>query len=472
MNLTQTDSEFTLTEKSLADKLKEIQDLYLSNDLPWVIGFSGGKDSSVIVQLVWEAIEALEPMQRKKKVYVISTDTLVESPALYRYIGKIHSSITDAASKKQMPFEVIHLKPKMTDSFWVNIIGKGYPAPTTMFRWCTNRMKIKPSDEFIFSKVSQFGEVILVLGLRKDESVTRAQSIKAHKNKDSILSRHGEHAEILIYTPIEDFKLNDVWKYLLERKAPWGTNNEELFEMYNGGMYAECAFAIDTNSKTCGGSRFGCWTCTVVSKDQATEKLINAGEKWLIPVKEIRDLLYSTTLPENKPKYRELKGRKGQIREKSDGSGEITRGPYKFSFCKELLHKILVAQKDIEEKHQIKNFKVIQLEELLEIRKIWLNEMGDWEDTVPKMYFDIFGKEMPLIEGDLSGLSGLDLPLLEKFSVKNNLPTRLLSKLIDVEHQSQGMKYRASIYSKIDKVLGEEWRTEEEILKASKKVSK
>jgi DNA sulfur modification protein DndC len=457
------------SRETISDKYSEIQSLYLKNNLPWVIGYSGGKDSTTILQLIWEAVSKLPLQKRKKRIFVISTDTLVESPILYRYIINIHSKLKKAAIKQNLPFEIVSLKPSISESFWVNIIGKGYPAPTQMFRWCTNRLKIKPSDRFIFDKVDQFGEAIVVLGLRIEESPSRARSIKAHKIKDSLLSKHGEYPQILVYTPIENFAVDDVWKYLLTNKSPWGANNEELFEMYSNGSFSECAFAIDNKTKTCGGTRFGCWTCTLVKNDTITESMVATGHDWMRKLSEIRKLLYTTTIPENKPKYRELKGRNGQIRFKSDGSGKIARGPYKFSFSKELLTKILEAQKELEEKFHIKDFKLIQSEELAEIRRLWLTERGDWEDSLPKIYADLFKTDFNIMNSDYIGrLSGFDKETLSRVARETGLPLQLLTKLIDVEVQSQGMKRRANIYSKINKIFKEDWRSEEEVINSMK----
>jgi len=465
------EDKLILAGKSITEKFKEIQELYLKDSLPWVIGFSGGKDSTTILQLIWEAVQQLPKEKRQKIIYVISTDTLVESPILYKYITRVHEDLRKAAKKDSMPFEIINLKPKTTDTFWVNIIGRGYPAPTKMFRWCTNRLKIKPSDRFIFDKVSQFGEAFLVLGLRKEESATRAQSIKSHKIENSTLSRHAEYPQIIVYTPIEDFKTEDIWKYLLSNKSPWGSDNGELFQMYTDGSFSECAFAIDTSTKTCGGTRFGCWTCTLVSVDKITENQIALGQEWMKSLSEIRKLLYETTLPENKAKVREFKGRLGNIRFKSNGTDEISRGPYTFAFSKELLAKILTAQKEIENKYNIKDFKIIRPEELLEIRKIWISERGDWADSLPIIYHNIFGEPLDIPTDDLGGLGGLDREALSKISQDTQAPYQLLTKLIEAEYQSQGMKRRASIYSKIDRILGEEWRSEEEVISERKKRS-
>src|SRR6476660_5014226 len=61
---------------------EEIRALYLCDAVPWVIGYSGGKDSSAVLQLVWLAIRELPPEKRAKPIHVISTDTLVEQPVV------------------------------------------------------------------------------------------------------------------------------------------------------------------------------------------------------------------------------------------------------------------------------------------------------------------------------------------------------------------------------------------------------
>jgi DNA sulfur modification protein DndC len=80
-----------------------------------------------------------------------------------------------AAAEQSMPVEPHRLTPTVKDSFWVNLIGKGYPAPRHKFRWCTERLKIRPSNAFIMSVVKQSREAILLLGARKQESNARAK---------------------------------------------------------------------------------------------------------------------------------------------------------------------------------------------------------------------------------------------------------------------------------------------------------
>jgi len=372
--------------KSLKEIYKEIQDLYLSDKRPWVIGFSGGKDSSVCVQLVWYAIADLPEKDRKKPIYIISSNTLVESPILINYITGIHKKINESAKKQNVPIVATHIGPKVEDTFWVSLLGKGYPAPQRMFRWCTDRLKIKPADNFILDKVSEFGEVILILGVRRDESTTRAQVMSLYKIKGSILSRHSRFPQAFVYTPIESFSTDDVWTYLLQKKSPFGGNNRDILQMYTGMNAGECPLVVDKTTPSCGGSRFGCWTCTVVNKDVSMQNLIEKGETWMKPLAELRDYLFVTTDPERKAEFRDYKGRNGKVRFKSDGTGAISRGPYKYSFRKKLFKKLLEAQKQIEKEKPGTDFKIITEAEIHYIRKLWLTEGGDWEDSIQQRY--------------------------------------------------------------------------------------
>lgn len=453
--------------RSLKEIYSEIQKVYLSDKRPWVIGFSGGKDSTACVQLIWYALSELPPEKRDKPIYVISSDTLVESPILTSYIYSIHKKIIEEAQRQNMPFRAEIVTPTIQDTFWVLLLGKGYPAPQTMFRWCTDRMKIKPADQFILSKVNQFGEVILVLGVRKEESNTRAQVMSLYKIKDSLLSRHSRFPQAFVYTPVEDFTVDDVWTYLLQKRSPWGANNRELLSLYSSRNSGECPLVVDKTTPSCGGGRFGCWTCTVVTKDKSMETLVEDGERWLKPLLEIRDYLHMTTDPDKKAEFRDYKGMNGKIRIKNDGSGEIARGPYKLSFCKELLRKLLEAQKFIEKEKPGTDFKVIRPEELHAIRKLWMTEKGDWEDSLPKIYREVMGEDLDWVQDDAGSFSASENALLGKICNEHQIPMQLVVKLLDVERQIQGMTRRSSAYARIDAVLQEEWRSEEDVLKAS-----
>ena len=164
--------------RTTAEIHQEIQKMYLADSRPWVVGYSGGKDSTTALQLIWYALAELPPEQRQKPVYVITSDTLVETPVIVNYITSTLERIEQKAKETGMPFRTDIVTPEIDQTFWVNLIGKGYPAPYTKFRWCTDRMKIKPANRFILERVAEHGEVILILGVRKGESSTRDQVLK------------------------------------------------------------------------------------------------------------------------------------------------------------------------------------------------------------------------------------------------------------------------------------------------------
>jgi DNA sulfur modification protein DndC len=260
---------------------KEIQALYLSDSIPWIVGISWGKDSSTILQLIWTAIESLPVEQRHKKIYVMTTDTLVENPIVSVWVNQSMKILKAAAQEISMPFEPHLLHPEVKNSFWTCLMGKGYPAPRHGFRWCTERMKIKPVNQFIRDILRVYGETIIVLGARKSESNTRAAVLKKNEvcRVRERLSPNPNLANSLIYTPIEDWRTDEVWMYLMQFPNPWGGNNQDLFTLYRGATADnECPLVVDTSTPSCGDSRFGCWVCTLVSKDRSMEAMIQNDE--------------------------------------------------------------------------------------------------------------------------------------------------------------------------------------------------
>lgn len=452
--------------RSLKEINKEIQEVYLSDQRPWVIGYSGGKDSTTSLQLIFYAISELPAEKRNKLIHVISTDTLVETPVIVDFIDNTLRRIAGKASELNLPFVTHRLKPLITDSFWVNLIGKGYPAPSQRFRWCTERLKIDPANSFITEQISKYGEVVLVLGVRRQESATRAQVVSLYEIPNSVLSRHSTFSGAFVYTPIKEWGINDVWSYLLQVSSPWGNDNRDLVALYRTAQ-GECPLVVDTTTPTCGNSRFGCWVCTLVSEDKSLKALIDSGETWLHPLLEIHDFLVKTQNPENKYLYRDYKRKDGKVWFKSDGSGLISRGPYFLEVRKQILEMVLKAQVIVNVKNPNCGLQLILPEELYEIRRLWRTKEGDWEDSLPRIYREIIGTDLEWLQDDVS-FSLKEKSLLLEICNQHHLPFGVASKILDVALQSRGMTRRASIYKKINRIFSEEWRTEEELLSETK----
>lgn len=442
----------------LARLYDDIREIYLSDGRPWVVGYSGGKDSTTALQLLWTALSKLAPEQRTKTIYVISSDTLVETPVVSRYIDTSLARIAAAAVEQGMPVVTHKVVPDVDRSFWVNLIGRGYPAPSRRFRWCTERLKIEPANEFIKSRVAEFGEVVMVLGVRSQESATRAQVMNLHKIEGSRLSRHSSLLNAFVYAPIADFSTDDVWTYLLQNASPWGNDNRDLVAMYRNAASGECPLVVDTSTPSCGNSRFGCWVCTVVVRDKAMEAMIDSGEEWLTPLLEYRDMLAETQDPERKHEFRDLRRRTGQVSFIGDTDRPVP-GPYKMDFCKELLRKLLETQKQVMREAPHDEVPILIHEtELHEIRRLWRTERGDWADSVPRLVRDVLGRELDWVSEDTVAFNADDGELLDQICSENDVPTALVMKLLDIERASHGLKRRHAVHTRIEDAFGLDWR--------------
>lgn len=449
---------------SLQDLYDEVRSIYCADDRPWVLGYSGGKDSTCALQIVWTAIAQLPVKQRFKPIYVISSDTLVETPVIVKYIDTTLSRIEHAASVQKMPIKTHKVVPRTDRSFWVNMIGRGYPAPSRRFRWCTERLKIEPANEFILDKVAEFGEVIMILGVRSSESATRAQVMSFHKIKGSRLSRHSTLLNAFVYAPIEAFSTDAVWAYLLQSDSPWGNDNRDLVAMYRDAQAGECPLVVDTTTPSCGNSRFGCWVCTVVEKDRAMEAMIDSGRDWLEPLLTYRNLLSRTQDPERKKIVRDFRRRTGQVTFKKDSDDPIP-GPYTLDFCKELLTRLLQAQLDVQrDAPPGESAQLIHEKELHAIRRIWREDRGDWTDSVPTIVKQVLGLDLNWIDDDSASFNSAESVLLDEICRQENVPTELVAKLIDVERATQGLKRRSAIHTRIEELMAQEWRDFSEVV--------
>ncbi len=464
--------ESQLTAEKLKALQLKIQETYLEGARPWVIGYSGGKDSSCVLQIVWAALKNLSPEQLQKKIYIISSDTLVEAPAVINQLDTTLRQIDEAAKRDNLPIEVHKVTPEIKNTFWVNMIGKGIPAPYTNFRWCTDRMKIAPTTTFIKNKIAQFGEVMILLGSRKSESISRGQVMNNRKEKSSMISWHKDIANALVFTPIEDWHTNDVWEYLMAVPSPWAGRNDAIVTMYRNAQSGECPLVIDKSTPSCGGGRFGCWTCTVVQKDRSMEAMIDNGEDWMQPMLDLRDWLTDTQIPSNKPGIRDHRRRNGKVEfhdvanasNKNEKDQRVIWGPYTLEFRKEILRRVLEAQKQVQEEGPDDSTQLIRQEELVKIRQLWLHEEGDWEDSLPDICLKATGKDYDTEDADFTGVGKTELSLLREVAEDADLPAHLIRELLDVERQHSGMTRRAGIYNKIDSVLNKDWRKYEEVI--------
>ena len=472
-------NSLTVAGRPLVDLIGEVCDLYLEDNRPWVVGFSGGKDSTTVLQLIYTAVQSLPPEQREKRVFVVSSDTLVETPVVIDLLETTLAELNVTAVAQGMPIEAHQVIPRQDQTFWVNLLGKGYPAPTQTFRWCTERMKINPINAFILDKVAEFGEAIVILGARSAESASRAQVIAKHRIDGSNLGKHTSLPNAYVYTPIEDWTADEVWEYLMSAPRPWGGDNRALLELYKGSNAGECPVVIDTSTPSCGNSRFGCWTCTVVTADKAMESLVEQGESWMRPLLEFRNMLAETTKPERKTEFRNSRRRTGKVsfaRGDFQDDGERARvrkhvpGPYWMRYRRKWLEHLLELQRDLKEGGH--DLELIGVDELHEIRREWLSDPNepDWEDHLPAIYRRVFGKDLDWIQNDAGAFTKPDAELLSDLEDKHGVPSALIQKLLDLEVSMDGLAKRRGMTDRIHSILSEDWEPLETILANGERV--
>ncbi|MEG4426427.1 MULTISPECIES: DNA phosphorothioation system sulfurtransferase DndC [unclassified Microcoleus] len=465
---------------------KEIKELYCLDDIPWVLGYSGGKDSTSVVQLIWYAIAELPPEKRTKKIYVITTDTLVENPIVSTWVRQSLKQMKSAAIEQQLPIEPYMLYPDVKDTFWVNLMGKGYPAPRHGFRWCTERLKILPSNRFVRDMVRINGEVILILGTRKAESIKRAVSMEKHEigrmsdrlnnNSSSIKSLLYQSPSLpnsLIYSPIEDWRTDEVWIYLNQWPNPWENSNKDLFTMYRGATADnECPLVVDTSTPSCGSSRFGCWVCTMVSQDKSMEAMIQNDEEkeWMQPLLDIRNEL-DIKNDRDKRDFRRIYGRV-ELFERNMGddttSVEPIPGPYTKFWREHWLRRVLEAQTQIRKTAplEMRDITLITPEELSEIRRIWLEEKHEFDDSLPRIYEEVTGEPFedsrPAAERKLLGSD--EWTAIEEICSEDKMHLELMAKLLDTERQYYTKPRRTGIYADLDKCFETSSRSKDEAI--------
>ena len=431
--------------KTLAAITDEIRALYLSDDTPWVIGYSGGKDSTAVTQLTWLALSALPPENRAKKpVYVITTDTLVENPIVATWVRSSLAALREAAERQGLPFKAELLEPETADSFWVNLIGKGYPAPRPGFRWCTERLKIKPSSRFIERTANRYGEAILLLGARRAESSVRAASLDRREvlSKEG-LTAHPELVNTLVYAPIQDWSNDDVWTFLMRSQNPWGQSNKDLMALYRGATEDnECPIVVDTSTPSCGNSRFGCWVCTLVDQDKSMKAMIqnDADKSWMLPLLELRNELdfrgdAQRQRDIERRDFRRLRG-SPQLNRTGD---ELVPGPYTQEARHQWLTRLLQAQMTIRGNPNapvhVRNIELISRKELQLIRRMWVEDKHEIEDLLPRVYEQVTGEVFLEVQDEAPVLDMDALGLLEDAASGDRMHYETLRNLLHIEHQ-------------------------------------
>jgi DNA sulfur modification protein DndC len=334
-----------------SDIKASLERLYLDDDRPWIVGFSGGKDSTLVAALIFDSVLAFPVDRRTKPVSFVCTDTRVEIPAVVEAVEGTLARMIRFSQQNKLNIEVNLLRPPPEQSFWVNIIGRGYPPPNRVFRWCTQRLKIDPVNVFVNQRLGHWSEAIIHLGARRAESSTRSQTMAKRDTRNG-LCRHPDLPRVWVSNPIEHLSTEEVWAYLLQKQNPWGGDNRALYKLYADAGGGECPIHIDTSTPSCGNSRFGCWTCTVVERDKASEGLLESGDERMEKLIAFRETLLV---------FRDPANCKRDMKRKNGAAGP---GPLTIQARRDLLKRLLALQEETQ-------LVLISPEELLLIQQLW-----------------------------------------------------------------------------------------------------
>ena len=431
---------------------KEMERVYLHDRRPWMIGYSGGKDSTLLCQLVFEMLEALPEEKRWKPVYIVTSDTMVENPIVKAYVHKMSKAINEASTEKNLNVQAHIIYPEIRQTFWSLVIGLGYPTPEPPgFRWCTERLKINPSNTFTYNTIKKDGEIVILLGVRKAESAARSRSISSREIEGKILTPHPQIAKAYVYSPLSEIQNETVWEYLLQNdgKSAWNTDNNYLYNLYRGENLSEEDSVVGQvnkdNMKVTGNSRFGCWICTMVKEDKSLKNFIDRGAFELIPLRDFRNWLVELRANPDKRDYRR---RNGSVY--LTASGEFGRGPFTMETRKEILRRLL--QLEVET-----GFELITLEELKMIDKLWEDEGDLSRRSLVEIYSEVKGSQLPWDDYRKAKYDEKTIELLHTLCKKYDVPFDLVSKLMISVDNSKFYTRSAVVAKNVEKILNEGW---------------
>ena len=337
---------------------------------PWIVAYSGGKDSTLLLQLVWEVVAELPAKERQRPVFVVGNDTLVESPLVIQHLRESLELIAAAGEREGLPIETEITEPCIDQTFWVNIIGRGYIPPTRNFRWCTDRMKILPTKRLLERLTRDAKGTILLVGTRRSESQNRRRAMDRRGVSARRLNPHSMVAGCKMFAPLAELDDDDVWMTLMQRKPPWGGTHRRLLTLYRNAGGGECPLVMSQEqAPSCGSSspRFGCWTCTVVQKDRSLRGLIDSGHVEAERMEALFDFReWLITLRENDDNRLPVR-RNGNAKQRDDGSRVY--GPFKLEVRKKILDQLLALARRIDEP-------LILPEEIDCIKDVW------WRDEI------------------------------------------------------------------------------------------
>lgn len=238
-----------------------------------IVSFSGGKDSTTVLELVLAALAT--PDGYGKRLAIVTSDTMMEIPYFQDYVNGVKARISSYIKRSGVAAEVCTVYPQVKDSFWVCVLGLGYPAAHMGFRWCTGKMKIDPISNFT-KQITAGHDFTVFVGVRSAESALRARIYKENDYKP-------HH-----FAPILDWSSHDVWEFLLTETCPWG-DHTDLVNVYRYSS-DECVYG-EKQGVCIGNARYGCWACPLQKSSQLDMIGMHTGDDRYRELKKFKERL-------------------------------------------------------------------------------------------------------------------------------------------------------------------------------------
>ncbi|MBD0341188.1 MAG: DNA phosphorothioation system sulfurtransferase DndC, partial [Microcoleus sp. Co-bin12] len=143
-------------------------------------------------------------------------------------------------------------------------------------------------------------------------------------------------------------------------------------------------------------------------------------------------------------------------------------GPYTKFWREHWLRRVLEAQTHIRKTAplEMRDITLITPEELSEIRRIWLEEKHEFDDSLPRIYEEVTGEPFedsrPAAERKLLGSD--EWAAIEEICSEDKMHLELMAKLLDTERQYYTKPRRTGIYADLDKCFETSSRSKEEAI--------
>lgn len=241
-----------------------------------VVSYSGGKDSSLLLLLLLEAVKKYEQAFEDKQIYVLNVDASTDFISYKNYVYKKLNDLNKYFKKNNYNNIKIEIRsPNQNHKFFSLMIGYGYPF-LIFKKVCSSRMKQLPAKKFFSSIRSDKEDIIVLSGQRIEESSNRKRIIEKYKEKEIkrklyiIDNKHQGYVHSFLL--IKDLTTEEVF-YFIRMLDKQDLIYTDLMQVYNR------------------ANRYGCMLCPKINEDRTAQALLQKGELYIKDLIEYKNYM-------------------------------------------------------------------------------------------------------------------------------------------------------------------------------------